>query len=385
MSGPLPFYDRVKETATTTGTGTFTLLGASTGYQSFAAVGNGNTCYYVIAHQTLTEWECGVGTYTSSGTTLARTAITSSSNSGSAVNFSAGTKDVFISPIADFLNGAVRWEPPVGMRLSATTNVYVTTTDVTAAGTLYWTTVLSGGTGVVTGYNGSAIAQKTVQQKSLSLTLTSGKNYDVFYDYDGDVLALSAAWTTDTARADALADEQGAIVLGSDHTKLWLGTIRASGTNTTEDSKNKPWVVNVYNRVPRPLLVLHSSGHTYTSTWREWNGGTGAGRIELLIPNLTYQPYFATAAQISIAAFGGLVQTSLAIDSTSVAGNLMIADDQLIYHNVGASNYVWRSAVDFIADMASVGIGYHYVAFLEQGQGNGGSWDYGDIRGWMER
>src|SRR4249920_449099 len=131
MSGPLPFYDRVKETATTTGTGTFTLLGASTGYQSFAAVGNGNTCYYVIAHQTLTEWECGYGTYTASGTTLARTVVSTSSNSNNAVNFSAGTKDVFISAIADFLNGAVRWQAPQGLRLSLTTNVYVTTTDVT--------------------------------------------------------------------------------------------------------------------------------------------------------------------------------------------------------------------------------------------------------------
>lgn len=89
--------DRVKETTTTTGTGTVTLLGASTGFQSFAAVGNGNTTYYTIAAQSGTEWEVGIGTYTSSGTTLARTTVFSSSNSGSLVNFSAGTKDVFVT------------------------------------------------------------------------------------------------------------------------------------------------------------------------------------------------------------------------------------------------------------------------------------------------
>jgi len=89
--------DRVKETTTTTGTGTVTLLGASTGFQSFAAVGNGNTTYYTIAGQTGGEWEVGIGTYTSSGTTLARTTVFSSSNSGSLVNFSAGTKDVFVT------------------------------------------------------------------------------------------------------------------------------------------------------------------------------------------------------------------------------------------------------------------------------------------------
>jgi hypothetical protein len=91
----LVLADRVKETTTTTGTGTVTLLGASTGYQSFAVVGNGNITYYTIAAQTGSEWEVGVGTYTSSGTTLSRDTVLASSNSGSLVNFSAGTKDVF--------------------------------------------------------------------------------------------------------------------------------------------------------------------------------------------------------------------------------------------------------------------------------------------------
>ena len=93
----LVLADRVKETTTTTGTGTVTLLGASTGFQSFAVIGDANTTYYAIVAQTGTEWEVGIGTYASSGTTLARTVVLSSSNSGSAVNFSAGTKDVFVT------------------------------------------------------------------------------------------------------------------------------------------------------------------------------------------------------------------------------------------------------------------------------------------------
>lgn len=91
--------DRVKETTTTTGTGTLTLAGASTGYQSFAAVGNGNTCYYAIVGGT--EWEVGIGTYTSAGTTLARTTVLASSNGGTVVTLSAGTKDVFLTYPAD--------------------------------------------------------------------------------------------------------------------------------------------------------------------------------------------------------------------------------------------------------------------------------------------
>ena len=89
--------DRVQETTTTTGTGTVTLAGASTGFQSFAAVGNGNSTYYTIAAQSGSDWEVGIGTYTSSGTTLSRSTVLSSSNSGSLVNFSAGTKSVFVT------------------------------------------------------------------------------------------------------------------------------------------------------------------------------------------------------------------------------------------------------------------------------------------------
>ena len=89
--------DRVKETSTTTGTGTLNLSGAVSGFQTFVAgVGNGNTTYYAIVNRDESEWETGVGTVTDASTdTLARTTVIASSNSDSAVDFSAGTKDVF--------------------------------------------------------------------------------------------------------------------------------------------------------------------------------------------------------------------------------------------------------------------------------------------------
>lgn len=87
--------DRVKETTTTTSTGTYTLAGAATGFQSFAVVGDGNATYYTVTDGT--DWEVGVGTYTASGTTLSRDTILASSNSGSAVNWGAGSKDVFLT------------------------------------------------------------------------------------------------------------------------------------------------------------------------------------------------------------------------------------------------------------------------------------------------
>ena len=93
----LVLNDRVKETTTTTGTGTFNLAGAVTGFETFVAgVGDGNTTYYAITLPGTAEFEVGLGTITdASPDTLARTTIISSSNSDSAVNFSAGTKTIF--------------------------------------------------------------------------------------------------------------------------------------------------------------------------------------------------------------------------------------------------------------------------------------------------
>ena len=93
----LKLNDRVKETSTTTGTGTLDLSGAVTAFETFVAgIGDGNTTYYAIVNRDEDEWEVGLGTVTDASTdTLARTTVISSSNSDSAVDFSAGTKDVF--------------------------------------------------------------------------------------------------------------------------------------------------------------------------------------------------------------------------------------------------------------------------------------------------
>lgn len=96
--------DRVKETSTTTGTGTYTLAGAVTDFQSFAAIGNGNTCYYT-AFEAGAGWEVGIGTYTAAGTTLARTQILASSNSNNAVNWSAGTREIWVGIPASKFRG----------------------------------------------------------------------------------------------------------------------------------------------------------------------------------------------------------------------------------------------------------------------------------------
>jgi len=87
--------DRVKQDTTTTGTGSVTLSGSYTGFDTFSEIGNANTTYYVISDSGSGDWEVGLGTYTASGTVLSRDTILASSNSGSVVNLAAGTKVVF--------------------------------------------------------------------------------------------------------------------------------------------------------------------------------------------------------------------------------------------------------------------------------------------------
>ena len=150
--------DRVKETTTTTGTGTVTLAGAATGFQSFSVIGNGNTTYYTIAGQGTAEWEVGIGTYTSSGTTLARTTVISSSNAGSLVNFSAGTKDVFVTYPAEYTANAV------GGGIGA---ILLNASTVTVSATL------------ATGQNGFSVGPITVNS-GVTVTVPSGQQWVVF-------------------------------------------------------------------------------------------------------------------------------------------------------------------------------------------------------------
>ena len=174
---PLTVYDRVQETTTTSGTGTVSLLGAVTGYRSFAlTVGNGNQCYYVICDQSGSNWECGIGTYTSSGSTLSRTTVLASSNSGSLVSFGTNTKNVFVDVPASILNSFV-------------TSTVATLSDLVSVGTIttgeWEATAIAaqyGGTGVNAASaadgdlligNGSGFTLATLTQGS-GITITNG-------------------------------------------------------------------------------------------------------------------------------------------------------------------------------------------------------------------
>lgn len=133
--------DRVRETTTTTGTGAISLAGAATGYVAFSTVcADGDTCYYVIVSQTGTEWETGLGTF-STPATFTRTTVHSSSNSGSAVSFTAGTKDIFIALTATQFSSIGTVTQVQG---SGTINGITLTGNVTSSGNLTLGGALSG-------------------------------------------------------------------------------------------------------------------------------------------------------------------------------------------------------------------------------------------------
>jgi len=174
---PLVLADRVKETTTTTGTGTVTLLGAVTGFQAFSVIGNGNTTFYTIAGQGTSEWEVGIGTYTASGTTLSRdTVLASSAGAPTKTTFSAGTKDVFVT------------YPAERSVYSDGTNIVPDTAAVLLPS--------SGGTGQSSYVNGELLIGNTTGNTLTKATLTAGTGITVTNSTGSITIAIGQAVAT---------------------------------------------------------------------------------------------------------------------------------------------------------------------------------------------
>jgi hypothetical protein len=155
--------DRVQETTTTTGTGTVTLAGAVTGFQDFSAIGDGNTCYYAITSGN--NWEVGIGTYTSSGTTLSRDTILESSNAGSAITL-ADTSNVFCTYPAEKSGHKDATNTIYSEQVGATNGIFVNNATISANYT------------IPTGYHAVSVGPVTVSG-GVSVTVPASSNWKV--------------------------------------------------------------------------------------------------------------------------------------------------------------------------------------------------------------
>ena len=207
----LVIADRVKETTTTTGTGTYTLAGAENGFESFASIGNSNTTYYACVLGS--NFEVGIGTYTSSGTTLARTTILQSSNSDNAVDWPSGTKVIFCTQPAE---KAVYLDASGNIEAFNASNLTALNASNLASGTVADARLPATISSDITGNAASATALETGRNFSLTGDVTASA---VSFDGTGNV-ALS---TTIAANS---------VALGTDTTGNYVATI---GTSTGLD------------------------------------------------------------------------------------------------------------------------------------------------------
>lgn len=267
----LVLADRVKETSTTAGTGTLTLSGASSGFQSFAAVGNGNTTYYAISDAATGQWEVGIGTYTSSGTTLSRDTVLSSSASGALVTFGAGSKDVFVTYPSEkgvWLDAAGKFVQTTFTNLSATGTATISTASLTSG------TIATAPTGI------SDIANKAYVDlmSSTSISVHAPVKYES-PNTTGNLTATyvnggtTPTWTSITTNTD--------VVTGSAH-GLSVNDVIVFGSTTNGITAGTPYFVFSTPTATSISLSLNYNGAQITTLVN----GTGLTITSLANPGI---------------------------------------------------------------------------------------------------
>lgn len=249
----LVLKDRVLETSTTTGTGSFTLNGAPSCYQSFSsAIGVGNTTYYAIFNTQADQWETGLGTLSSSNV-LARTTIFESSNAGSAVNFTAGTKNVFVTfPASQSLvassvaitGGSINGTS-IGNSTPSTGAFTTLSVSSTVSGTGFSTYLASppaiGGTLANTGAFTSLSASGTVSGTGFSNYLASPPAIGGSTPAAGTFTTLKATSIDDTSVLASSTGRTSALTIAASTTPTTGGVTLANQVANADDV----WVIKV--------------------------------------------------------------------------------------------------------------------------------------------
>lgn len=362
-------YNNVAQAVSgTPGTGTITLGAAITGAQSLGAAAGGNATVDVFITDG-NAWEVARNcTYTHSGTSLTRGTLEASSTGAVLSLTSAAVVRVALSATSG--NDLVRLMQMVtpGGRLTTESGVPVGTSDRTAQSTLHYTPFVHDG---ITLWDGSDWRPITFTERSIALSgLVSGRPYDVFGFLSAGSLSLELlAWTNGTTRATAVTLQDGRYCLSGDKTRLLLGTIYTTGTNTTADSAGgtttqvggQRFVSNVYNKVTRDLLVIDTANSwSYTSaTIRKANNASGAGNSVEFVSALAEGVDAVAHGCVYLGNNSALsAKMGVGVDSTSA------------FSGVVQGGYS-MSAVVFVpifgAYRGRIAPGYHRINWLESG------------------
>lgn len=263
-------------------------------------------------------------------------------------------------------NGFTAADPATnGGRLTLTTAVPVTTTNVASATTVYWTP-----------YNSRAIALFdgtrwiTIQSAEVSIalgTLVSGKNYDVFGYLSGSALALelSAAWTSDVARADALTRQDGVLVKSAAATRRYLGTFRTTSTTQTQDTTEQRFLYNQYNRVAREMKIVEATDSwTYinpNSVWRAANN-LSSNAFEYVVGDTSQLNVVVKGHGHPNSSGSAVIAVGVGIDSTTTNSAQVYGDNA--FNN--GSGLTGGATSAFYNGQTTTG--YHKITWLETGE-----------------
>lgn len=253
-----------------------------------------------------------------------------------------------------------------GGRLTLTTGTPVTSTDVTAATTLYY--ALYAGNQIAL-YTGSAWQAFSISELSIAVPSTTSQMYDVFVDYNSGTPALAVvAWTNDTTRATALTKQDGVYVLSGTTTKRYVGSFRTTSVSgQTEDSAAKRFVWNYYNRVSRPMRVQDTT-NTWTYSTAAFRQANNSAANQLSIVQGVAEDAISVQVQgyAYNSASGVNAFVSIGQDSTSAKGADVIS--------TGAPAPALNVATQIQAYLNTTpAVGYHYYAWLEYDATGGGT------------
>ena len=344
--------DRVKETTTTIGTGAVTLAGAVAGFQAFSAVMSvADTCYYVIVSATGADWETGTGTY-SSASVLTRTTVLSSSNSGNAVSFAAGTKDVFMGPIANQVNDIAHGGTGATTAADARTN-------------------LGAGTGTVTSVSGAG----TVSGLTLTGTVTSSGSLTLGGSLSAIPLATGVSGTLPVANGGT-------------------GVTTSTGTTNVVLS-NSPTLVTPLSNTLSAIPVASGAGNSVTIAAGSGVGtGNGANLIlnpgefatsgtrgSVLIDGLTAGKGKGTGADNTVFGFEASLFTTTASNAafgyhalrlnTTGSSNTVVGNYALQNNVTGSKNAAFgEQSLDACMNSENTAFGYYTLRTLTSGLGN---------------